>query len=51
MLPYWTEALVYGSVGVIVYLILLRRIRRRHWTRAPEIVLGKKRNARGDGRR
>ena len=46
MLPYWAEALIYGTVGVIVYLILLRRIRRRHWTKAPDVVLRTKRKTR-----
>ncbi len=39
MLPYWAEALIYGTVGVVVYLILLRRVRRRHWSKAPDVVL------------
>ena len=50
MVPYWAEALIYGTVGVVVYLILLRRIRRRHWNKAPDVVLRKKRKIR-DGDR
>jgi len=50
VLPYWAEALIYGTVGVVVYLILLRRLRRRHWSKAPDVVLKTRKSTREGGR-
>lgn len=35
----WLQALLLGVVGVVFYLVMIKRLRKRHWPKAPKVVL------------
>ncbi|MEM8658092.1 MAG: hypothetical protein AAFV27_13780 [Pseudomonadota bacterium] len=37
----WLQALLVGVVGVVFYLVMVKRLRKRHWPDAPKVVLPK----------
>ncbi|MEM9231863.1 MAG: hypothetical protein AAGB10_19900 [Pseudomonadota bacterium] len=37
----WLQALLVGVAGVIFYLVMVKRLRKRHWPKAPKVVLPK----------
>ncbi|MEM8788179.1 MAG: hypothetical protein AAGE76_07945 [Pseudomonadota bacterium] len=38
-MPYWLQAVLVGIVGIVFYLVMVKRLRRRHRSDAPKMVL------------